>query len=291
MPLKILEYPDKLSVFFVKALIVGLISAVCFYVFQFLFQFLQVRPTTGDPIIGFVLSFVAGVILSLVLGFVSSRFTFPFITRTLLVFSILFIIGYVSNIVEYIFFSTTPIYVLYLDFVTTLASDVVTAIVITLLFPPLHNEDLVITLLRSFFSGHSPKWWIVRVFIAGALYVPIYFTFGLIVSPIVTPYYTDPSLGLELTLPGFDVVIPLEIVRGIVYVLLLITPMATAKLERWKLVLYLTAILAGVGALPGLISNQLWPVVLRVTHGLEITADSFVHSFVIAKVLGKFSKD
>ena len=113
----------------------------------------------------------------------------------------------------------------------------------------------------------------------------------MVVSPIVVPYYTDPALGLELAIPGFEVMIPLAIARGIIYVLVLISPMAMAKLEKWKLVLYLTAILAVVGAIAGFIPLQLWPIALRVTHGLEITADSFFHSLVIVKVLDKFSKE
>ena len=291
MALKILEYPENLSDFFVKAIIIGVIYAICIYGFRFVFQFLQVRPIPGNPLLGFVLEVIAGVILALVLGFVSIRFTFPFVTRSIFVFSILFIIGYANNIVELLFYSTTPIYVFYHDFAFTLATHIVTAAVIALLFPPLHDTDSALTQLKNFFSGHSTTWWIFRVFIAGALYFPIYFAFGLIVSPIVVPYYTDPALGLELTIPGFEVMIPLGIARGIVYVLVIISPMAMAKLEKWKLVLYLTAILAGVGGIAGLISYQLWPIALRVTHGLEITADSFFHSLVIVKVLDKFSKE
>jgi len=291
MVLKILEYPEKLSVFFVKAIIIGFIYAICIYGFRFVFQFLQVRPIPGNPLLGFVLEVIAGVILALVLGFVSIRFTFPFVTRSIFVFSILFIIGYANNIVELLFYSTTPIDVFYHDFAFTLATHIVTAAVIALLFPPLNDTDSAITQLKNFFSGHSTTWWIFRVLIAGALYFPIYFTFGLVVSPIVVPYYTDPALGLELTIPGFEVMIPLGIARGIIYVLVLILPMAMAKLEKWKLVLYLTAILAGVGAIAGFIPLQLWPIALRVTHGLEITADSFFHSLVIVKVLDKFSRE
>ena len=112
------------------------------------------------------------------------------------------------------------------------------AAVIAFLFSPPDDTDSVITQLRDFLSGHSTNWWIFRVLIAGALYFPIYFICGFIIWPIVEPYYTDPSLGLELNVPSFEVIIPIQLVRGIVYVIVLIPLMVIAVrngYEEWKL--------------------------------------------------------
>ena len=297
MGLKNLEDPENMSCFFnkatmIKVIIIGLIYAIVLYVFQFLFQFLQVRPIPGDPLLGFFLSFIAGMIISLILGFVSIRFTFSFVTRYILIFTILFILAYAIHIIDYIIYSTTPLHELYYGFAIIIALYIVIAAVIAFLFSPPDDTDSLITQLRNFFSGHSTNWWIFRVLIAGALYIPIYLICGLIIWPIVEPYYNDPSTGLELVTPSFAVIIPTQLVRGIVYVIVLIPLIAMAVrngYEKWKLVLFLTVILGGL-VLPGYIEDQSWPIVLRVAHGLEITAGSFFHSLVIVKLFGKFSK-
>ena len=69
MGLKNLEDQENVSLFFTKAtmikvIIIGFIYAISLYVFQLLFQFLQVRPIPGDPLLGFFLSFIAGMIMS-----------------------------------------------------------------------------------------------------------------------------------------------------------------------------------------------------------------------------------
>jgi len=142
-------------------------------------------------------------------------------------------------------------------------------------------------MLRSFFSTHSSRWWILRIFVAGALYLPVYLFFGALFSPIIVPFYTDPSYGLELVIPPFEIIVPLEIARGIVYVILLIPVIASVNLDRRKQSLLLAAILFCVGALPGLLANQMWPVLLRLAHGLEIAADSLVYGYVILKIIKK----
>ena len=57
----------------------------------------------------------------------------------------------------------------------------------------------------------------------------IYFTFGGIVSPIVLPYYTSLSYGLRM--PGFEVLAPLEIFRGFLYVIALLPLLAALRVQ------------------------------------------------------------
>jgi len=92
------------------------------------------------------------------------------------------------------------------------------------------------------------------------LYLPVYLFFRSTFSPIIVLFYTDPSFGLNLTIPQFEVIVPLEIARGIVYVILLILVLASMNLELRKQIILLATILFCVGTLPGLISNQTWPL-------------------------------
>ncbi|MEQ9715220.1 MAG: hypothetical protein ACTSSP_02425 [Candidatus Asgardarchaeia archaeon] len=88
-------------------------------------------------------------------------------------------------------------------------------------------------------------------------------------------------------MPPLEIIVALEIIRGILYVIILLPVIATTNLRGMKLVTYLTLILAEVGAYPGLIMNQSWPAFMRFVHGVEITADSFFQSLVIVRVFSK----
>ncbi|RLI63090.1 MAG: hypothetical protein DRO67_06285 [Candidatus Asgardarchaeum californiense] len=75
-----------------------------------------------------------------------------------------------------------------------------------------------------------------------------------------------------------------------IYAILLIPIIATSVLKKWRLVLLLASVLLFVGAFPGLVGNQLWPVELRLIYGLEITADSFFQSLAFLKLFKKFEE-
>lgn len=128
--------------------------------------------------------------------------------------------------------------------------------------------------------------WLWRIALAGALFLPIYFFFGMLIAPIVIPYYNDPTSPFQLVVPGLEVILPLEIVRGLLMVLTVFPVVALWRSSRLSLALWLgltLAILIGIGPL---LAGVFLPVTLRVVHSLEITADSFVHAFVIAGLLG-----
>ncbi|MCD6515692.1 MAG: hypothetical protein J7L07_12270 [Candidatus Odinarchaeota archaeon] len=60
-------------------------------------------------------------------------------------------------------------------------------------------------------------------------------------------------------MPPLEIIVALEIIRGILYVIILL----------------------------GLIMNQSWPAFMCFVHGVEITADSFFQSLVIVRVFSK----
>ncbi|MGQ4893880.1 MAG: hypothetical protein ACP6IQ_04560 [Candidatus Njordarchaeia archaeon] len=72
--------------------------------------------------------------------------------------------------------------------------------------------------------------------------------------------------------------------------MILIPIIAVSKERKWSLVLLLTAVLYGSGALLGLVANPTWPVKLRIIHGLEIAVDSFFQNYASLKILGKFGE-
>ena len=118
-------------------------------------------------------------------------------------------------------------------------------------------------------------------------YFPVYFFFGMLVSPFVIPYYSDPSLGLIV--PPFTVIIPVEILRGFLYVATLLPMAASLGADRRTNAVTFAGILYIVGAFIPLLGDQGLPPQIIPYHLAEIFADSVVYGYVLARVLTKKS--
>ena len=96
-------------------------------------------------------------------------------------------------------------------------------------------------LLRDYRWGVGSRAW--RLTVGGLAYFPIYFLFGGLVSPYAIPYYTDPSDGLGLVIPSFSVMIPVELLRGFMFVACIVPILAAWRLNRWSAFLFSAAFL------------------------------------------------
>jgi hypothetical protein len=103
----------------------------------------------------------------------------------------------------------------------------------------------------------------------------------MIVAPFVLPYYNNPDLGLNLLVPGFGVILPLEIGRGLLYALTLFPLIAVLHGGVGSKAFWVGLTIAVLGSWVPMLQAPGWPLVLRMAHGLEITADAFVQGFVL----------
>ncbi len=127
--------------------------------------------------------------------------------------------------------------------------------------------------------------WALRFGLAALSYLPIYFAFGMIVAPFVLPYYNNPDLGLNLVEPGFGVILPLEIGRGLLYALTMFPLIAVLRGGIWSRTFWIGLTIAVLGSWVPMLQAPGWPLVLRMAHGLEITADAFVQGVVLTWLL------
>ncbi len=127
--------------------------------------------------------------------------------------------------------------------------------------------------------------WFKRILIGTLSYFPVYFFFGMLVSPFVIPYYSDPSLGLIV--PPFTVIIPVEILRGFLYVATLLPIAASLGADRRTSATAFAGMLFIVGAFIPLLGDQGLPPQIIPYHLVEIFADSVVYGYVLARVLTK----
>jgi len=263
-------------------------SALVFaLIFMALFGLIEFVRTGQFSVVSITFHFLGGLFLGFVVGFVSSRLPFRNSIRIALLWPALFVIQYASNLVEYYFYSTVSVSVILPGLAEGLFVTLIEAILIGLLFVPATRESSIGVEMKEFFEQRRSSSWVWRIAIASLLWIPIYFAFGMMVFPFVTPYYTDPSLGLSLTLPSFDVVIPLQFVRGLIYVLVLLPLVAALEIGRRYLFAILTSLLYVPGTFVPLLTNLLWPVPLRITHGIELLGDFVVFAAVIVRLLKK----
>lgn len=137
--------------------------------------------------------------------------------------------------------------------------------------------------LASFFPARSWTEWTWRSIVAIAGFPIIYFTFGVLVSPIVAGYYATGTAGLALPRPGL--IIRIEFLRGVLHFISIIPLLVLWGKSKRDLVLTLAvSFFAFVFTYDIILANQL-PVVLTLVHGLEVLVSSFAYSLLLVLLL------
>lgn len=189
----------------------------------------------------------------------------------------LFIVQEFSNLVEGYFFTTflPTIYLFVAASFLWLLVTFIEALFVGLLFAPKKVGRSFTEEIRAYFDQRSWYSWILRVAAGSIVYFPIYFAFGALISPFVIPYYENSTMGLRI--PSFAVMIPLELVRGFLYVIALLPLIAVLRVQRKYVYAGTASLLYVAGALVPFLSGPTLPVQLRIFHGFEILADCLVY--------------
>jgi hypothetical protein len=96
------------------------------------------------------------------------------------------------------------------------------------------------------------------------------------VGPIVVPYYNAGIAGLKL--PHLSLILELQLFRSIIFLAVSLPFIALWKGSRRGLWFALGLTHAVVVGIYGLIGATFLPWVLRITHSVEITCDSFAYA-------------
>jgi hypothetical protein len=188
-------------------------------------------------------------------------------------------------LVEALYFTTIPLAQLASSFAILAFGQAGLAVLLTLLFLPQQKGPGLLTRLRETLEQRTGLSWALRFGLAVLSYLPIYFAFGMIVAPFVLPYYNNPDLGLNLVVPGFGVILPLEIGRGLLYALTMFPLISVLRGGIWSKTFWIGLTIAVLGCWVPMLQAPGWPLVLRMAHGLEITADAFVQGVVLTWLL------
>lgn len=246
---------------------------------------LAVPTTFIDPSIVMLSLFIGGILTTIVVGAVSGRLTLPSGQRIGVLFLTVYMFSYLIAAPETALFTTMSLSFQIFILFQQLILNLVLAILIGFLFTPTPIGARLITEVKSYFAQRSGKDWLWRFALAAVLFFPIYYFFGWVFSPVTVPYYNRPELGLGLVIPSFEVWLPVEIGRGLIYALTMVPLLSVLRMPRWRLGLWMGLILAIVGAVVPQLVNASWPLPLRMGHGAEMVLDSFAQGLMMAWLL------
>ncbi len=255
-----------------------------FTIFDSVFRYVSIGIASIESVVS---SIVSGALLAMVLSFVFSRLSYGRPTRIVMAWFSLFIIQSLSNLVEAVFFTTSiptaTIFMAALVFglITTLPE----AILAGMLFTPTERDGSFRADLRSYFGKRTLSSWSGRVALVSIVYFPIYYTFGSIISPWILSYYDNPSQAFGLTIPPLGVMIPLQFLRGFLYIVALLPIIVNLKVSIRTMILSVGGLIFIAGAFVPFIAYSTLPTFLRVVHGLEILADSIIYGAALVYVL------
>ncbi|MCZ7357910.1 MAG: hypothetical protein O8C66_03850 [Candidatus Methanoperedens sp.] len=251
-------------------------------------------------ILGIILSLIYSRAFSFTLipvfeGFVLAIFLAWFISKVdlkprsafILIWFSLFMIGFFNNLLEAYFF--TKVYqsesLIMAILISLFISLLESASAIFLLRPEGSND--ITAALKSHIRSRTASSWVKRIIAASAVYFLIYFIFGLMVSPFVMPYYSQPSSGLVI--PSITLMIPLELLRGFIYAVVLLVVFAGIKTEQRLNFAVASALLYIPGAFLPLISSMMSLSFISAVapyHMVEILADSVVYGYAASRLIG-----
>ncbi|MGA2216751.1 MAG: hypothetical protein ABSG51_01605 [Terracidiphilus sp.] len=119
--------------------------------------------------------------------------------------------------------------------------------------------------------------WTGRAVIAWLAWPVIYLFFGSCIAPIMVPYYQNGSVTW-LHLPPMSTIVMMQLVRSAIFLVASLPVIALWKRSRRGLWLALGLAHAVTVGIYGLAAATFLPAVMRVTHGVEITCDSFAYA-------------
>lgn len=232
-------------------------------------------PGEMDPGRSFVLLILGSFVMAIGLAAIACRLNGRWWERWLVLAAFVFVIMGIGNALEARIF-------------TNLGGDVAAALghlpsallaglITALLFRPRSTSSLVADLADFFHAWKIPSL-AGRLVLAWLAFPFVYFLFGLIISRIVVPYYSSLDF---LVIPPVSVILKTLAVRSALLLAASLPIIAGWKGSRGQLILALgLAHFVVVGAV-GLIQAPFFPLVMRLTHTVEILADSFCYAWVL----------
>ena len=155
---------------------------------------------------------------------------------------------------------------------------------VVLLFQPLDPHAPFHVMVGRFFAGRTLGEWAWRITAAVCAFPLIYWTFGLMIAPVVRPYYEQGQFGLAL--PSAGAIALVQFLRSVLFLAAALPILIAGAAPRRHLILTLGPAFYLLVGLFSMIQTYWLAPTLLVLHNLEIFADSMVYALVLAVLLG-----
>jgi hypothetical protein len=221
---------------------------------------------------------LGSMVLAAILAPLSRRLQAGWSARWLALALFVWVFAAAGMVLESFFFMTTAA-------VSSLRNGLFT--MLNLALPSLFLTATVVSLFRPAPAGNQPLTfvprssadWIWRIAAALLAYPLIYFTFGLLVQPLIGDFYAGGQY--ELTTPTWGQMIPLQLARSLLFLLASLPLIGWWHGSRRGLWLSLGFAIFACTGFMAVITAYWFPWQMRLFHGLELLADALLYAGVL----------
>ncbi|MFZ5807953.1 MAG: hypothetical protein ACOY16_01610 [Chloroflexota bacterium] len=221
---------------------------------------------------------IGSMLLAAFLAPLSRRLQAGRLARWLLLSLFVWVFAAVGMVLESFFFMTTGA-------VTSLENALFTTL--NFLLPAFFLGGMVASLFRPtpdtvlapIFVAPTFQGWLWRALTALLAYPLIYFSFGLLVQPLIGDYYASGQY--ELITPTWGQMIPLQMARSLLFLLVSLPIIARWHGARRALWLSLGLAIFACTSFMAVLTAYWFPWQMRLFHGLELLADGLLYAGVL----------
>ena len=186
------------------------------------------------------------------------------------IFILIFVISHLLTLIEAIAFGfDVPKWQL---FISGILSSSIFSVLLVFIFRKMNKTNII----PEGFSNQLFISIIWRIVVLALIYMVIYTIAGMIVLPFVKDFYAT------LSIPGLSFLLPLQILRGALYVVACLYLILNAKGSRIEKAIWIGlafSILGGIA--PLLLPNPIMPLEIRIAHGFEVGISNFIFGVIV----------
>ncbi len=228
---------------------------------------------------------LAGMLLALGLALIAPGIRGRPLSRWAVLFGLVYVVHNVTSAIEAHFFTTLEGMLTYM-LPVALPPSALCALAVAKLFDAPPSEGRYVGNLKSYVSSRPVYAWVWRLPAAVVAFPIIYFAFGMMVSPFVLEVYLQRE---DLRIPRVDLLLAIQLGRSLLLLSVTLPLLIMWSRSRTRLWLSLgSAFFLFMGVI-GLLQGDLFSMKLRLVHGVEILADSFVYAGALVLLLGRRS--
>ena len=234
-------------------------------------------PEIPGQVYNLALSLLASLLLGAAVFLIAGGLRGSIGLRWLVLFAFTYVSYCVNNQLEGAIFTTIGGQGTMLAFFL-LPCAVIAGIAVFVVTPPADG-----TRLTTVFTDRPVSSWLWRLALAWLAFPVIYHVFGALIYPLVAEGYESGELGLVL--PSQGIIIGVVSLRSLLFLAVVVPILCNWWRTRRNLVIALAVGLSAMVGVAGLIEATFLPITMRIVHGLEITADSIAHAWVLVALL------